>query len=222
VSGIHPAPSEFVSLQLETVLADIPVDVVKSGMLFSAEIIYAVAAAVARYRRRLLVVDPVMIAKGGASLIDSAATTALRDSLLPLTYLLTPNIPEAEALTGMPIRDEAAMEPACVALRNMGARNILLKGGHLDSEVAVDLFYDGSSFLRLASARIDTTNTHGTGCTLSAATAAFLARGEPLPRAIAMAKEFITAAIRLAVPLGHGHGPVNHFLAARAIAKSET
>jgi len=215
VNGIHAPPPEFTALQLESVLTDMQVDVIKSGMLFSAEIIAVVAAAVARHRQKLLIVDPVMIAKGGANLIDTAAVAALGSALLPLTYLLTPNIPEAEALTGIVIRNEAAMQQACTALQSMGARNVLLKGGHLDGAEAVDLFFDGSSFLRLASPRFSSTNTHGTGCTLSAAIAAFLARGEPLPRAIARAKEFITAAIRLAVPLGQGHGPVNHFLAAR-------
>ena len=221
VSGIHAAPPEFTALQLETVLTDIPVDVVKSGMLYSAEIIRVVAAAVARHRLQLLVVDPVMIAKGGANLIDTAAVAALKSSLLPLTYLLTPNIPEAEALTGIVIRGEAAMRQACAALRSMGARNILLKGGHLDGDEAVDLFFDGSSLLRLAAPRSSSTSTHGTGCTLAAAIAAFLARGEPLPIAITRAKAFITAAIRLAAPLGHGHGPVNHFLAARETENSE-
>jgi len=222
VSGIHAAPPEFTALQLESVLTDIPVDVVKCGMLFSAEIIAVVAAAVARHRQKLLIVDPVMIAKGGASLIDTAAVAALTSTLLPLTYLLTPNIPEAEALTGIVIRDEAAMQQACAALRSMGARNILLKGGHCAGDEAADLFFDGSSFLRLVAPRIRSTNSHGTGCTLSAAIAAFLARGEPLPHAIARAKEFITAAIRLAVPLGQGHGPVNHFLAAKQMREQGT
>jgi hydroxymethylpyrimidine kinase/phosphomethylpyrimidine kinase/thiamine-phosphate diphosphorylase len=221
VSGIHAAPPEFVALQLETVFSDIGVDVIKSGMLFSAEIINVVAAAVARHRKRFLIVDPVMIAKGGANLIDTNAVLALKTELLPLTYLLTPNIPEAEALTGTVIGDEVSMRRAAAELYGMGARNILLKGGHLDSSEAVDLFHDGSSFRQLSAQRLDTVNTHGTGCTLSAAIAAFLARGEPLPVAIDRAKQFITAAIRHARPLGQGHGPVNHYAAAHEMSLKE-
>ena len=207
VSGIHAAPPEFTALQLETVLTDIPVDVVKCGMLFSAEIIRVVAAAVARHRLQLLVVDPVMIAKGGASLIDTAAVAALKATLLPLTYLLTPNIPEAEALTGIIISDEAAMRQACAALHSMGARNILLKGGHLDGDEAVDLFFDGRQLAAAGSAtnQLRPTPT-APAAPCHAAIAAFLAKGEPLPVAIARAKEFITAAIRLAAPLGMGTG----------------
>jgi len=219
VSGIQAVTPEFVSLQLETVLADIPVDVVKTGMLFSAGIIRALAETIVRHDKKLLLVDPVMIAKGGASLIDDSAVVALKTSLLPLTYLLTPNIPEAEALTGMTISDEKSMEEAAVALHGLGARNVLVKGGHLEGGDSVDLFFDGSAFRRYTTVRLESVNTHGTGCTLASAIAAFLARGEPLPVAIARAKEYITAAIRLARPLGKGHGPVNHFLAAGEAGK---
>ncbi len=222
VSGIHAAPAGFTTLQLEAVLSDIPVDVIKSGMLFSAEIIRTVAAAVVRYRKNILVVDPVMIAKGGANLIDANAVSAMREELLPLTYLLTPNVPEAEALTGMTVSTEAEMVAAARALRAMGARNVLLKGGHLAGDNAVDLFFDGNNEQWLTAPRLATTNTHGTGCSTAAAIAAFLAQGEPLPVAVARAKEFITNAIRLAVPLGKGHGPVNHFLAAREMRKQGT
>jgi hydroxymethylpyrimidine kinase/phosphomethylpyrimidine kinase/thiamine-phosphate diphosphorylase len=219
VQGIQPISPEFTTLQLETVLADIPVDVVKSGMLFSAKIITAVAAALARHRQRLLIVDPVMIATGGARLIDTAAVAALITDLLPLSYLLTPNIPEAEALTGMSIRDEAGMAAAASRLHAMGPRNVLLKGGHMDSTAAVDLFFDGKQQQWLTAPRFATSNTHGTGCTTASAIATFLAQGEPLPVAVTRAKEFITTAIRLALPLGHGHGPVNHFRAANSLKK---
>jgi len=218
VAGIQAATPEFVSLQLETVLSDIPVEVVKTGMLFSAEIIRALAEKVVTYDIRMLVVDPVMIAKGGASLVDDSAVEALKSRLLPLTYLLTPNLPEAEALTGMAIRDERTMKAAARKLHRLGARNVLIKGGHMEGEDSVDLLFDGRSFTRFASPRQDTANTHGTGCTLASAIAAFLAMGEPLPVAIGLAKGYITSAIRLALPLGKGHGPVNHFMAASSAA----
>ena len=221
VTGIHAAPADFVTAQLEAVLADIPVDVVKTGMLFSAPIIAAVADTLRRFHRRLVVVDPVMIAKGGASLIDATAVQAFREQLLPLTYLLTPNVPEAEALTGMTIDSEAAMATAARILHGMGARHVLLKGGHAAGDEAVDLLWDGQTLHRFAAPRIATANTHGTGCTTASAIAALIARGEPLPVAVAMAKEFITAAIRTARPLGSGHGPVNHFAAAREMLSKE-
>ena len=221
VSGIHPTPAEFVTDQLDAVLSDIPVDVVKTGMLFSADIISAVAAKLSSCNRRFLVVDPVMIAKGGAKLIDATAVNALVNQLLPLTYLLTPNIPEAEALTGMRITAEGDMLATADRLISMGTRHVLLKGGHLDSAEAVDLLYDGKSAQWLRTPRIATTNSHGTGCTLSSAIATFLAKGEPLPVAVERAKAFITTAIRLAHPLGKGHSPVNHFAASRELLFKE-
>jgi hydroxymethylpyrimidine kinase/phosphomethylpyrimidine kinase/thiamine-phosphate diphosphorylase len=214
VQGIQASTPEFVSLQLESVLSDLPVDVVKTGMLFSAGIITALADRIASRRLELVVVDPVMIATGGASLIDDSAVAAFREELLPRTYLLTPNVPEAEALTGIRIANDASMAQAARELCRMGARNVLIKGGHLEGAESVDLLFDGSSLRRFVSRRLASANTHGTGCTLASAIAAFLANGEPLPVAISRAKEFVTAAIRLSHPLGAGHGPVNHFLAA--------
>ena len=215
VSGIHGIPAEFVGKQLTAVLSDIPVDVVKTGMLSSAEIVEEVADRLQEFGRLIVVIDPVMIAKGGASLIDATAVTTLKTQLLPLTYLLTPNVPEAEKLTGLSIMDEAGMEEAARRIHQLGVRNVLVKGGHLPDGTAVDILFDGSGFTRYPTPRILTKNTHGTGCTFASAIATFLAQGEPLPTAVARAKEFITAAIKLAQPLGKGHGPVNHFLAAQ-------
>lgn len=214
VSCIHPVPPSFVEEQLHAVLSDIPVDVVKTGMLLTSEITSVVAAMLERFGKRMLIVDPVMMAKGGSRLIDKKAVETVREQLFPLTYLLTPNLPEAEMLTGLTIRDEAGMAEAARLLRDMGVRNVLVKGGHLPEGNAVDLLYDGRNLLRLPASRIMTKNTHGTGCTLASAIAAFLARGETLPVAVRRAKEFVTTAIRLAQPLGKGHGPVNHFMAA--------
>ena len=216
VRGIHPAPAEFVAAQIEAVLDDLGADTLKTGMLFDADIVALVAATIPR-RGLLAVVDPVMIAKGGAPLLQRQAVEAVRDKLLPQTYLLTPNLPEAEALTGLAVGNEAGMEKAARALQQLGARNVLLKGGHLDGE-AVDLLLAGEELHRFPAPRIPSRSTHGTGCTFSAAIATFLAQGLPLVEAVAAAKQFIHTAIATAVPLGSGHGPVNHWQAAQSIA----
>lgn len=220
VRAIHGAPAPFVAEQLDAVLSDIPVNVVKTGMLFSAPILEVLTEKLAFYDKRLLVLDPVMIAKGGSSLIDDSAVASLVGKLLPRAYLVTPNLPEAERLTGLTIRDRNAMEQACYGLHRLGARNVLLKGGHHHGPEATDLLFDGTSFRCFTSKRLDTVNTHGTGCTYASAIAAFLAMGEPLPVAVGKAKLFITEAIALAVPLGSGHGPVNHFQAARKMRQT--
>ncbi len=200
---------------MEAVLSDIPVDVVKIGMLNSAEVIASVVDKLTEFNLKIVVLDPVMVAKGGTSLMDRDAVGVLRSTLLPLTYLLTPNIPEAERLTGTVIRNEEDMAVAAKLLHGMGAKNILIKGGHLMDGESVDLLYDGSAFIRFAVPRLLSKNTHGTGCTFATAIATYLAQGEPLPEAVKRAKEFITAAIKSARPLGRGHGPVNHYVAAR-------
>ncbi len=214
VSAIHGVPPEFVAEQLDAVLSDIRIDVVKTGMLFSAATIGVIADKLAEYGRKMVVIDPVMLAKGGAELVDHGALATFKARLMPAAYLLTPNIPEAEKLTGIAISNEEGMERAAQALCRMGARNVLVKGGHLPEGTAVDILYDGSDFVRFPVPRILTKNSHGTGCTLASAIAAFLAQGKPLPVAVAKAKQFITAAIKLAHPLGKGHGPVNHYRAA--------
>jgi hydroxymethylpyrimidine kinase/phosphomethylpyrimidine kinase/thiamine-phosphate diphosphorylase len=215
VTAIHSPPPSFVGEQLDAVLSDIPVDVVKTGMLYSPEITALVTDKLREYGRKIVVVDPVMTAKGGATLMTRESLIILKERLVPLAYLLTPNIPEAEKLTGLTIVDEEGMQEAARALCRMGARNVLVKGGHLSEGVAVDILFDGSGFTRFTVPRILTKNTHGTGCTFASAIAAFLAQGEPLPVAVARAKEFVTLAIKLAQPLGKGRGPVNHYLAAR-------
>ena len=215
VSAIHAPPVEFVSNQLEAVLSDIGTDTAKTGMLYSAPIIRAVAEAIRKYRL-LVVVDPVMIAKGGSHLLQPEAVSALRDDLLPETYLLTPNLPEAEALSGLKIRNEEEMRAAALHLQKLGPRNVLIKGGHLEGE-AIDLLLDGNQFHRFSGERFVTRHTHGTGCTFSAAIATFLAQGKPLPEAVGLAKQFISIAIRTAVGIGAGHGPVNHLQAARLL-----
>jgi hydroxymethylpyrimidine kinase / phosphomethylpyrimidine kinase / thiamine-phosphate diphosphorylase len=219
VASIHAPPAAFVAQQLDAVLSDIRIDTIKTGMLCSPEISSLVADKLSEYARRIVVVDPVMIAKGGARLLEREAVKVLKERLVPLAYLLTPNIPEAEKLTGLTIIDEEGMREAARALCRMGARNVLVKGGHLPNGTAVDVLFDGSGFSRFPVPRILTKNSHGTGCTFASAIATFLAQGEPLPTAVARAKEYVTLAIKLAQPMGKGHGPVNHFLATRELEK---
>lgn len=219
VSAIHAPPPDFLMEQLDAVLSDIPIDVVKTGMLFSPEITGVVADKLREYGRRIVVVDPVMTAKGGSSLMERESLIILKERLIPLSYLLTPNIPEAERLTGLTIVDDEGMAEAAQALFRMGARNVLIKGGHLNEGISPDILFDGSAFIRFPAQRLLTRNSHGTGCTLASAIAALLAMGEPLPVAVARAKKYVTTAIRLAQPLGKGYGPVNHFLAARELEK---
>lgn len=215
VSSIHPVPSAFLAAQIDAVLSDLPIDVVKIGMLFSPENASILSDKLTAYGIRITVLDPVMSAKGGMALIEDEALAVLKKRLIPLCYLLTPNIPEAERLTGLTITDTAGMELAARALHLMGARNVLVKGGHLTEGVATDILFNGTAFTRFTAPRVLSRNTHGTGCTLASAIASFLAQGEPLPGAVLRAKRFITRAIKWAQPLGKGHGPINHFLAAR-------
>jgi hydroxymethylpyrimidine kinase/phosphomethylpyrimidine kinase/thiamine-phosphate diphosphorylase len=221
VSAIHAVPTEFVGAQIEAVLSDIGADTIKTGMLLNAGIIAVVAAAIKQHAL-LAVIDPVMIAKGGATLLQDAALVALRTELIPQAYLLTPNLPEAEALTGLTISNEAEMARAARALQGLGAANVLLKGGHLAGEEAVDLLLSGDQLHRFATPRFSTNNTHGTGCTLAAAIATFLAQGWPLPAAVGRAKTFLTAAIASALPLGSGHGPVNHWQGAKSFSSDRS
>ncbi len=213
VSGIHPIPADFVGEQIRAILTDIGSDTIKTGMLFAPEIVAMVAQAIRRHSL-LAVVDPVMIAKGGASLLQPEAVEIFKIELIPETYLLTPNLPEAEELTDLPVKTEADMEQAAYKLQQMGARNVLIKGGHLKGD-AVDLLLAGEKLHRLPAERIATGNTHGTGCTFSAAIATFLACGLPLIAAVDAAKTYITNAISLTTTIGSGHGPVNHYQAAR-------
>jgi len=211
VTGVYPLTPDQVAAQLDAVLSDIGTDAAKTGMLYDTGIIAAVADRVKRYGIRNLVVDPVMIAKGGHPLLLPEAQAAVRELLLPLALVVTPNLPEAEALTGLTIRTRADMEAAGRLLLRMGARAAVVKGGHLDGEPAADLLIaaDGSRQW-LEAERVDSRHTHGTGCTFSAALTAGLARGLELPEAVGLAKDFITLAIRKAPGIGAGHGPTNH------------
>ena len=218
VHGVFPAPDGFVRQQAELVLDDIGADTVKTGMLYSSEVVNTVAGLL-EIRGLAAVVDPVMVAKGGSPLLREEAIEAVRELLLPHTFLLTPNLPEAEALTGGTIATLAEMERAAREMQAMGARHVLLKGGHREDDDATDLLLAGETLLRLPGERIATTSTHGTGCSYAAALATLLAQGDDLPTAAQRAKHFIDAAIRNAIPLGSGHGPINHAAGARALIR---
>lgn len=211
VQGVYPLQPEAVTEQIRSVGSDIGVDALKTGMLFSSEIIQAVASAIREQGWTKLVVDPVMIAKGGASLLQAEAIEAMRRELFPLAEIITPNIPEAEALTGRSIASEGDRREAARQLADYGARHIIIKGGHASGVEAVDLLYDGRSFTEIAGRRIETARTHGTGCTFSAALAAGLAQGLAVDAVLQQAKAFIQAAIEDSIQIGAGHGPTNHW-----------
>lgn len=208
VTGIVEIAPEMVARQIDTVVSDIGVDAAKTGMLSSAAIVEAVADRIRHHRLERLVVDPVMISKGGAALLRPEAVEALRRLILPLALVVTPNLPEAEALCGVPIGTPAEMDDAARRIAALGPRYVVVKGGHLEG-AAVDTVYDGERLEHLEAARIATRNTHGTGCVFSAAITAGLARGDDPHAAIRAAKTFITGAIEGSLPLGGGHGPAN-------------
>jgi hydroxymethylpyrimidine/phosphomethylpyrimidine kinase len=209
VRAVYPIRSSCVARQLEAVLIDIPPGAAKTGALGDEKIIRAVAACAKKFRFPL-VVDPVMVSKHGALLLKKNAVRIFIKKLIPHAALITPNLYEAEILSGIKVRDVESMEKAARIIAGFDPQAVLIKGGHLKGEAA-DLFYQGGHARLLKTSRIRTRHTHGTGCTYSAAITAGLARGEDLFSAIASAKRFITEAIRTAPGLGHGVGPVNHF-----------
>ena len=212
VTGVHEIPTDFICAQIDAVLSDIGADAVKTGMLSSTAIIEAVADKLAARASGPLVVDPVMVAKSGDRLLREDAIDALRTRLLPMATVVTPNIPEAEALTGREIGSADGAKAAARDIVGMGAKAVVVKGGHLDGP-PTDLLYDGVRFQEYAGARIETTSTHGTGCTFASAIAAGLAKGLSLEEAVGQAKAFVTEAMRRAFDVGQGHGPLHHFFA---------
>lgn len=211
VTAVHEMPPGIVAAQIDAVVTDIHPDAVKTGMLASAPIVEVVAAAIAERDLPNLVVDPVMVAKGGDRLLREDAVAALREFLLPLATVVTPNLPEAEALAGRAIASDEDAHRAAEAIVRMGAGAVVIKGGHREGEQAVDLLYDGDTFREFTAPRVETTSTHGTGCTFASAIAACLALGRTLAEAVGEAKEYLTDALRRAYPIGGGHGPVHHF-----------
>lgn len=218
VRGIEALPPEFAALQINTVVEDLGVDAVKIGMLFNSGIMSAVADRLRAHDIHTIVLDPVMVAQSGAKLIEDDAIQTLKTELFPLSMVITPNLPEAEVLLDRKIDDHAAMESAGLELLKQGPAAVLLKGGHFDTGTSTDCLvleqaHDGKTVYWYETERIETDNTHGTGCALSSAIAAGLARGHTLPDAVDMAKTFITGAIRAGARyrLGKGNGPPHHF-----------
>ncbi|MFQ5699508.1 MAG: bifunctional hydroxymethylpyrimidine kinase/phosphomethylpyrimidine kinase [Myxococcota bacterium] len=211
VREVQVLAPELVAAQIAAVAEDLEVRAAKTGALGSAAGVEAVAKAIAEHGIPNLVVDPVMISKHGRRLLAEDAVETLKKRLLPRASLVTPNLDEASALLGRPVENESQMRDAARALCDLGCAAALVKGGHLASGDAVDLLYDAGDFVRLSASRIDTSQTHGTGCTHAAAITALLARGEPLAEAVRQAKDFVTRAIRNAPGLGHGSGPLDHW-----------
>lgn len=211
VHAVHAVPLDFIARQIAVVLEDIGADAIKTGMLGNAGTIEVVADSLARHAAGVpLVLDPVMVAKGGARLLDPDALSALKRLLLPMATIITPNLPEAEALSGMAIPDLAAMRHAAQAMLTLGVPAVLLKGGHLPGESVVDLLVTEQGVEEFAAPRIHTRHTHGTGCTLASALAAGLAQGLSLHDAVRRARAYVRAAIASAPGYGGGHGPLDH------------
>ncbi len=214
VEGILNIPPSFVEKQIDTIMSDIAPQTWKTGMLVDNETIEVVCHKVKEYQIKNLIVDPVMIAKGGDHLLSKDSVDCLVRHLMPLSLVITPNCHEAEVLTGIQIENVSGMKQSAITLHKMGAKNVVIKGGHLPSDMdAVDLFYDGVSFYQISSKRVKTRNTHGTGCTFASAVAAGIARGYPVLSSVRKAKKYIDQAILKAIRLriGKGLGPLDHF-----------
>jgi hydroxymethylpyrimidine/phosphomethylpyrimidine kinase len=211
VTGVHLLPPEFIVAQIDAVAEDMAIAAVKTGMLGTAEIVEAVAAAVARWRFPSLVVDPVMVAKSGDQLLDESAVRVVARALVPLAVVVTPNRMEAEVLTGRTISTRADARGAAKALVDLGARAAIVKGGHFEEADVVDLLYDGTEFREYRHPRQRVRHTHGTGCTFAASLAANLALGHRLQDAVGKTVEYVAGAIAHGLSIGRGHGPVDHF-----------
>ena len=214
VAAVHDVPADFIAAQIDAVFSDLDIGAVKIGMLSRAASIEAVARGLVRHKAKNIVLDPVMVASSGDRLLAPGAVGALRRLLIPRALVVTPNLPEAAALTGASLaRNEEEMEVQAREILALGARNVLIKGGHGQGDESVDLLIGQGEVVRLAGKRIATKNTHGTGCTLSSAIAAGLAKGLGLVAAVQAAKVYVTAAIAGAdrLNIGHGHGPLHHF-----------
>ncbi len=215
VTDIHPVPAEFVRQQLEAVLSDIGVDAVKIGMLFSPELIKTIADTLAEFQVKNIVLDPVMVATSGDKLLQDDAISAIIEHLIPMADILTPNLPEASVLVARELNSRESLEKAAEDLASSGCRNILIKGGHLTGQSSDDLLYMAAEkcFKELKGKRINTSNTHGTGCTLSSAIASFIARDYDTETATVHAKSYVQEAIKAGADyrIGAGHGPVHHF-----------
>ncbi|MFI3258664.1 MAG: bifunctional hydroxymethylpyrimidine kinase/phosphomethylpyrimidine kinase [Rikenellaceae bacterium] len=212
VTAVHPIPVEIIEAQIEAVLSDIGADAIKIGMLHSVEVVEVVCRAIDRHRPKHVVLDPVMVSTSGHRLIEESAIEMLSRELIPRSTIITPNIPEAEILLGRSLADQNSLPEAARELSREGKVSVLLKAGHLSEELLTDIFFESGVIHRLSSERLHTPNTHGTGCTLSSALAAFLAQGHPQAIAVTEAKRYLTAALKSGAKyeIGNGHGPVDH------------
>ena len=211
VALVHSLPRDIIEAQIDVVFDDFEISGVKTGMLFSADIVKIVSDRLRRLNVKNLVVDPVMISKSGCVLLKPDAIDRIKADLFPLATMVTPNIHEAQQLTGTAITSMDDAKETARRIHALGCKTVLIKGGHLSAEPATDLLYDGDQFTMIPGEFIDTANTHGTGCTYSAAITAQLAKGRPLVEAVLTAKRYITEAIRHGLSIGHGHGPTHHF-----------
>jgi len=211
VTAVHDLPIEIIEAQIDAIFSDFEVAAVKTGMLSTVEIVKTVSASLAKNQVKTLIVDPVMVAKGGQPLLQNDAISVLTTDLIPMALVVTPNIQEAEILADMKIHTLADARQAAKAIHKLGCLYVLIKGGHLQERPATDLLYDGRFFRMYTGEFIDTPNTHGTGCTYAATIASNLAKGTPLPEAIEAAKLFLTEALRHNLAIGHGHGPTDPF-----------
>ncbi len=214
VFDIHSIPLETIKSQLKAINDDFEIKAFKVGMLGTTEVIKCVASCIKEYNFGTFVLDPVMIAKGGAALLEQNAINALKEDLIPLANIITPNLPEAQALTGIEIKDKNTAKKAAKKLQDLGVKVVVIKGGHTDnstSEICEDWVFDGDDEFILTSPRFDTVHTHGTGCTFSACITAELAKGNSVRESISLAKDYISQAICNPLNIGHGHGPTNHW-----------
>ncbi|MGM7685138.1 bifunctional hydroxymethylpyrimidine kinase/phosphomethylpyrimidine kinase [Cytobacillus sp. Hm23] len=211
VQGVFPLTVEAAIQQIDSIATDLAPDAIKTGMLFSSELIKAVANKISEYRWQHIIVDPVMVAKGGATLLQEEAVTTLKKYLIPLAYVITPNIPEAEIIADIKINNLDDRQNAAKMIHELGAQNVIIKGGHDVDDIVVDLLYDGDEFYEFHNKRIETRHTHGTGCTFAAAITAEIAKGKAIYEAIETAEAFIQAAIKHELGIGSGHGPTNHW-----------
>ena len=212
VTAVHAIPGDIVREQIHLVATDFTIKACKTGMLATRELVQLVAETIRQEKLQNYVLDPVMVATSGDRLLDRNAETAVLEHLLPLCSVVTPNLDEASILVGSQVVDEKTMRQAAVTLVGHGARAALIKGGHMTADVIVDVFYDGSDFTVYRKQKLETTNTHGTGCTLSAAISAGLAHGWEMGDAVSRALRFVERAIAEAPGIGRGHGPLNHFV----------
>lgn len=210
VAAIHDIPPRYVGQQIDVVLSDIGADAIKTGMLPNIGIMEAVAKCLEKHFVEKLVLDPVMVATSGDPLMQQDAMDALKHLLIPVSWIITPNLPEAALLSGIEITDTQSVQDAGAALYALGPRYVLIKGGHFNGEEAEDWLFDGEQWVLISAERLDTPHTHGTGCTLAAATSAYLAHGLETLAAVQSAKKYLTEGIRHGFPVGQGHGPVHH------------